>query len=82
MAAIVRFNTTGTIDAYNGSAYATSTIPFSAGVTYHFRMVINVPAKTFSAYVTPAGGSELTIGTSYDVDRSGAPATSINNFNC
>ena len=41
LAAIIRFNTTGTIDAYNGSAYGASTIPFSAGVTYHFRVVIN-----------------------------------------
>jgi hypothetical protein len=28
-------------------------------------MVVNVPANTYSVYVTPAGGSELTVGLNY-----------------
>src|SRR5882757_5347536 len=65
-ACLVRFNPTGNIDARNGGAYATtSTIPYSAGVSYHFRLVVNVPANTYSIFVTPAGGSELTVGTNY-----------------
>jgi hypothetical protein len=63
---IARFNPTGDIDAYNGTAYAAaSTIPYSAGVSYHFRLVVNVSAHTYSVYVTPAGGSELTVGLNY-----------------
>jgi hypothetical protein len=34
-------------------------------VTYHFRLVVNVSAYTYSVYVTPAGGSELTVGLNY-----------------
>jgi hypothetical protein len=67
-ACLARFNPTGDIDAYNGSAAgyaAASTIPYSAGVSYHFRLVVNVSAKTYSVYVTPAGGSEVTVGLNY-----------------
>jgi len=65
-ATLTRFNPSGNIDARNGGAYAAeSTIPFSGGVTYHFRLVINVLAHTYSIYVTPAGGTELTVGTNF-----------------
>jgi len=66
IACIARFNPSGDIDAYNGTAYAAAaTIHYSAGVTYHFRLVVNPTARTYSAYVTPAGGSELTVGLNY-----------------
>ncbi len=82
LAATVRFNTTGTIDARNGGVYAAaSNIPFSAGTSYHFRMVINVTARTYSAYVTPAGGAELTIASNYAFRSEQAGITNINNFN-
>ncbi|MDB5801223.1 MAG: Chitinase [Rhodocyclales bacterium] len=82
LAAVVRFNTTSTIDARNGGAYAAATsIPFTAGATYHFRMVINVAARTYSAYVTPPGGTEKTIGSNYAFRSEQASITSINNFN-
>lgn len=65
-AAIVRFFDTGTIDARNGGAYtAVATIPYAANQTYLFRLVVDVPTHTYSAYVTPPGGSELTIGSNY-----------------
>jgi hypothetical protein len=65
-ACLARFNPTGQIDAYNGTAYAAaSTINYSAGVSYHFRLVVNIAAKTYSVYVTPTGGSELTVGLNY-----------------
>src|SRR5882757_4268490 len=65
-ACLARFNTSGDIDARNGGAYAAaSTIPYSAGVSYHFRLVVNIGTQTYSIYVTPAGGSELTVGLNY-----------------
>ena len=65
-ATLARFNPSGNIDARNGGAYAaTSTISYSAGVTYHFRLVVNVPAHTYSIFVRPAGGAELTVGTNF-----------------
>jgi hypothetical protein len=34
-------------------------------VKYHFRAIVNVPANTYSIYVTPNGEPELNIGTNY-----------------
>lgn len=59
-------STLGNIDARNGGAYAAqTTIPFLRGVTYNFRLVINVPAHTYSIYVMPAGGTEQIVGTNF-----------------
>jgi hypothetical protein len=66
LAAYVRFNTTGQIDARNGAAFAAANvINYSANVSYHFKLVVNMSAHTYSAYVTPAGGLQVTIGTNY-----------------
>lgn len=63
LAAIIRFAPTGYIDARNGGAYtAASSIPYVANTVYRFRTVVNVATHTYSVYVTPPGGSELTVG--------------------
>ena len=52
VAAIVRFNTDGTIDARNGDSYsAANAIPYTASSTYRVRLEVNVPAHTYSAFV-------------------------------
>jgi parallel beta-helix repeat protein len=82
MAVAVRFNTTGDIDARNGGAFAAaSTIPFTAGTSYHFRLVIDVAAHTYSAFVTPAGGSEINIGTNYAFRTEQAGVTQLDTWN-
>jgi hypothetical protein len=79
IAAMVRFNQTGQIDARNGGGFTTSTINFSANTTYHFRMVMNVSAHTYSAYVTAPGGSEQTIGANLAFRTEQASVTNLNN---
>ncbi len=82
LACIARFNQSGDIDARNGGAYAAaSTIPFSAGVSYHFRFVVNVPNHTYSLYVTPAGGSEITVGSNYAFRTEVNTVTNLNTWN-
>jgi hypothetical protein len=82
LACMARFNNTGTIDARNGGAFAAaSSIPFSAGVSYHFRFVVNVASHTYSVFVTPAGGSELTVGSNYAFRTEQAGVTALDNFN-
>ncbi len=79
IAASVRFNSGGTIDARNGGAYAAAaSVPYSAGQTYYFRLVVNVTAKTYTIYVTPPGGSQTTLGTNYAFRTEQAGASSIN----
>jgi len=81
LAVIARFNASGMIDARNGAVYAaTSVIPYVAGTTYHFRLVVNLPAHTYSAYVTPAGGTEQTIGTNFAFRSEQAAVTSLGSW--
>ncbi len=66
LATVVRFNNTGTIDARNGGSYAASaTVSYTAGSTYHFRLAVDVPHHRYSVYVTPPGGSEIALASSF-----------------
>jgi Abnormal spindle-like microcephaly-assoc'd, ASPM-SPD-2-Hydin len=63
LAAAIRFNSSGTIDAMNGSAYtAASTIRYSSGVPYQFTLFVNFSSHTYNAYVIIGTGIK-TIGT-------------------
>lgn len=66
LAASVRFNTSGFIDARNAGSFAASTpVHYFAGQTYHFRMVIDPSTQRYSVYVTPPGSQEITLGTNF-----------------
>jgi poly(beta-D-mannuronate) lyase len=81
LAAIVRFNPTGQIDARNGGAYAAAAaINYSAGVTYHFRLAVDVATHRYSAFVTPPGESERTIGSGFAFRTEQSGVTSLNNW--
>ena len=78
LAAVVRFNDTNTIDVRNGSGYgADVSVPYNAGTTYHFRMVVNLSTHTYSVYVTPQGGSEIALATNYAFRTEQATDTSL-----
>jgi len=48
----VRFNPSGLLDVRNGSVFTAATsVPYQAGVTYHFILDVNVSNHTYSAYV-------------------------------
>jgi hypothetical protein len=77
----VRFNTSGAIDARDGGTYrASSSIPYAPNTTYHFRLAVNVPAHTYSIYVTPAGGTEQVIGLNYAFRTEQTTVGSLNNY--
>jgi hypothetical protein len=81
LATIVRFNTAGQIDARNGAAYAAlSAVPYVAGTTYRVRMVANVLAHTYSAYVTPNGSTEVPLGINYAFRTEQNTVASLNNL--
>ncbi len=66
--------------ARNGGAYqATNNVPVVGGATYHFRLVVNVPAHTYSIFVTPPGGTEVTIGSNFAF-RTGVTPSSLNSI--
>jgi len=79
LAAIVRFNDTGTIDSRNGANYAAaSSIPYSAATTYHFIMDVNIATHTYNAYVI-VGSVQTTIGLNYAFRTQQANISSLNN---
>lgn len=81
LAAIVRFNPSGAIDARNGSSYqADNTISYTANTSYDFRLVVDIGAGTYSAYVTPEGGSEWAIGTDYAFRTEQSAVTSLDSW--
>ena len=74
LAAIVRFNPSGFIDAYNGTGYsALTSVPYSAGTKYSFWFQLNIPAQTYNVFVTPEGGQQVQIGANFAF-RLSAPA--------
>src|SRR5207302_234077 len=66
LAVSLRFNPSGQIDARNGGAYAAASVmAYSAGTSYHFRLVVDLATHSYSAYVTPAGGAEATLASGF-----------------
>ncbi|NQW99053.1 M6 family metalloprotease domain-containing protein, partial [bacterium] len=83
LAAYVRFNPQGTIDARNGAVFgAESVLPYAAGVSYLVEMEINVPQKRYSVSVTPAGGSRVVIASNYAFRTEQNAVTALANFAC
>ncbi len=79
IACSIIFATDGTIKSRNGGAPAASNVrTYTAGVSYHCKMVINVVAKTYSSYVTPAGGVQVQIATNYAFRTEQNTVTSLN----
>jgi len=81
LAVIARFNPNGQIDARNGAAYqALTSIPYTVGTSYRFRLVINVPGHTYDIYVTPANGVEQVVGRAFAFRSEQATVTSLSNW--
>ncbi len=81
LAAIIRFSVAGVIEAMNATAYQAATvIPYSAGVNYHFALDINISNHTYNVSVTPAGGSQIVIGTGYAFRSTQAAVTTLSNI--
>lgn len=81
LAAMVRFSVANTIDARNGDVYgAANTVAYTAGTTYRVRMVVDVPARTYDAFVTPAGGQEKQIAAGYKFRTEQASATALSSW--
>jgi hypothetical protein len=80
IAAMVRFNPAGRIDARNGGGFTASTITYGANLKYRFRLVVNVTAHVYSAYVTGPSGVETTIGTNLAFRTEQNAVTTLNNW--
>ncbi|HEY6903540.1 MAG TPA: immunoglobulin domain-containing protein, partial [Candidatus Acidoferrales bacterium] len=80
LAAIVRFNSTGMIDARNGAAYtAAAAIRYSAGTSYHFILDVNLTAHTYNASVV-VNGAAVAVGTNLAFRTEQAGVSSVSNL--
>jgi hypothetical protein len=80
LAGIVRFTADGTVDARDGSTYPASTTHYAAGVAYHVRVQVDVAAHTYSAWLRPAGGSEVAIAQGYHFRTEQQAVTGLDNW--
>lgn len=79
LAAIVRFNPSGQIDARNGSNYAAQNVlTYQADVPYKVEMSVDVPRRRYSVAVTPPGGSPVVIATDYAFRTEQANVSELN----
>jgi poly(beta-D-mannuronate) lyase len=62
----VRLATSGYFDARDGAGYARrADVAYSAGRTYHVRMTVDVPGRSYSVEITAPGGSPVRIADGY-----------------
>jgi hypothetical protein len=81
LAAAVRFNLNGMINARNGGGFVAATaIPYTAGTAYHFILDVNVGTHTYNAYVM-LGSVEATIGTNLAFRTEQAAVSSLRYLN-
>jgi hypothetical protein len=63
LAAIVQFRPDGEIVVRDGDAYLTTGATYQTGSAVRVRLVADVAAGTYAAYLTPPGAAEITLGT-------------------
>jgi hypothetical protein len=77
-AVLVRFNTSGYIEARNRSIYSSDTlIPYAPGQQFAFRLVVDVSQKKYSVYVIPQGQQELALASDYGFRMEQASASQL-----
>jgi hypothetical protein len=76
---VIAFNTNGTVVALNGGTYLGS-LTYVSGATYHFRLAINVPAHTYSIFMTPPSGGEQALGTDFQFRTGQNMVTSLDHY--
>lgn len=81
LACIVRFAINGVIDARNGGAYqAVNTLTYTAGKIYRFEVVVDLAAKTYSATVTPDGGTGVVIASNFKFRNEQATVSTLDHL--
>ncbi len=77
LSSLLNFSPAGVIQVRNGDSFVSSTVPYSGGETLQFRLVENLPATTYSLFVTPPGGAEVPLATDLQVPSNQRGATTL-----
>ncbi|MFG0317268.1 MAG: TolB family protein [Planctomycetota bacterium JB042] len=80
-AVVLRFSPAGVVEALDGATYhAVDTLSYTAGETYDFRIVVDVPSFTYDAYVTPKDQTPVEIANGYAFNPASAPLSQVDNL--
>lgn len=79
-ATLIRFNSEGYIDAINSWSYsATNQVAYSAGQTFHVRMVVDVLQKRYSVYLRRSGTTtEILLANNFKFRSTTRSVTNLN----
>jgi len=77
LSSLINFSPDGVIQVRNGDSFTSSTVPYTAGETLQFRLVENLPATTYSLFVTPPGAAEVPLATDLQVPSDQRGATTL-----
>jgi hypothetical protein len=77
LSSLINFSPDGVIQVRNGDSLISSAVPYTAGETLQFRLVENLPATTYSLFVTPPGGAEIPLATDLQVPSGQRGATML-----
>jgi hypothetical protein len=77
----VRFNSSGTIDALDGSTYrATATYKYKANTTYHVIQTVYPATHTYSVEVLHTNGTSATIATNFAFQTGQSNVAQLDNW--
>jgi unsaturated chondroitin disaccharide hydrolase len=78
LAMLVRMSPAGVFEVQNADEYvADARVPYAGGATYHVRVVADLAAKRYSAWVRPPGGDEIRLAASYAFRTTAADAGDV-----
>jgi len=77
LSSLINFSPDGVIQVRNGDSFVSSGVSYAAGEILQFRLVENLPATTYSLFVTPAGGAEIPLATDLQVPSDQRGATTL-----
>jgi hypothetical protein len=77
LSSLINFSPAGIIQVRDGDSFVSPDVPYPAGETLQFRLVENLPATTYSLFVTPQGGAEIPLATDLQVPTEQRGATTL-----
>ena len=77
LSSLINFSPDGVIRVRNGDSFVSSAISYAAGETLQFRLVENLPATTYSLFVTFPGAAEVSLATNLQVSSDQRGATTL-----
>lgn len=77
LSSLINLSPAGVIQVRNGDSFTSSAVPYTAGETLQFRLVENLPATTYSLFVTPPGAAEVPLATDLQVPPAQRGATTL-----